>query len=262
MRCTNRPTRSSSRRRRGACRSASTSRPAPRRGTPAPRPGTTRNACNIFVRNAKPMTQPANAIQRVLAVSVARTMQYAAATSSRTSSASGLLNRNISAATGVSASAAPAIRPAAGPLVRRTVAYSSATARDAHQRLRQQHRERAEPEQPAGQAHHPHRCGRLVDRDRVARVQRAEQPRLPVLRACLRRGRVVVVGPAGRAEPPQVQHGGRGQQRQHARGAPSAASRRGGPCGGRRLSAARTFGGDRHQSIPFVVGGSQRVRRG
>ena len=92
------------------------------------RPGTIRNACSIFVRNAKPMAQPANAIQRVLAVSVARTMQYAAATSSSTSNASGLLNRNISAATGVSASTAPAIRPAAGPLVRRTVAYSSATA--------------------------------------------------------------------------------------------------------------------------------------
>jgi len=38
------------------------------------------------------------------------------------------LNRNISAATGVSARTAPAIRPAAGPLLRRTVAYSSATA--------------------------------------------------------------------------------------------------------------------------------------
>ena len=92
------------------------------------RPGTIRNACNIFVRNAKPMAQPTNAIQRVLAVSIARIMQYAAATSRRTSSASGLLNRNISAATGVSASTAPAIRPAAGPLVRRTVAYNSATA--------------------------------------------------------------------------------------------------------------------------------------
>ncbi len=43
------------------------------------------------------------------------------------SSASGLLNRNISTATGVSASAAPASSPAAGPAVRRTAAYSSAT---------------------------------------------------------------------------------------------------------------------------------------
>ena len=55
-------------------------------------------------------------------------MQYAAATSNSTSNASGLLYRNINAATGVSANAAPAIRPAAGPLVRRTVAYNSATA--------------------------------------------------------------------------------------------------------------------------------------
>ena len=91
-------------------------------------PGTTRKACSILVRNAKPSAQPANAIHRVLAVSVARTTQYAAATSSSTSSASGLLNRNINAATGVSASAAPAIRPAPGPLTRRTAAYSSATA--------------------------------------------------------------------------------------------------------------------------------------
>ena len=56
------------------------------------------------------------------AVSVARTTKYAAATINRTSSASGLLNRNISAATGVSARAAPAIRPAPGPLTRRTAA--------------------------------------------------------------------------------------------------------------------------------------------
>src|SRR5690348_4958461 len=92
------------------------------------RPGTIRNACSIFVRNANPTTTPTKAIQRVLAVSMARTMQYAAATSSSTSSASGLLNRNISVATGVSASAAPAIRPATGPLVRRTVANNNPTA--------------------------------------------------------------------------------------------------------------------------------------
>ncbi len=179
------------------------------------RPGTTRNACNIFVRNAKPMAQPANAIQRVLAVSVARTMQYAAATSSRTSNASGLLNRNISAATGVSASTAPAIRPAAGSAGAPHGRIQQCDGGDAHQRLRQQHRERVEAEQPAGQAHHPQRRGWLVDRDRVAGVQRSEQPRLPVLRAGLRRGRVVVVGPAGGTEPPQIQHGGRGEQCQH-----------------------------------------------
>ena len=54
-------------------------------------------------------------------------MAYAAQVSSRTSSASGLLNRNISAATGVSARTSPAMRPAAGPNHRRTAAYSTAT---------------------------------------------------------------------------------------------------------------------------------------
>ncbi len=91
------------------------------------KPGTIRKACSSFVRNAKPITAPARTIQRVLAVSMARTVQYAATTNNSTSSASGLLNRNISAATGVSASAAPAIRPAPGPLHRRTVAYSVPT---------------------------------------------------------------------------------------------------------------------------------------
>src|SRR3982751_385101 len=47
---------------------------------------------------------------------------------SSASIASGLLNRNISAATGVSASTAPAIRPAAGLNRRRTPAYTTATA--------------------------------------------------------------------------------------------------------------------------------------
>ncbi len=92
------------------------------------RPGTTRKACNIFVRKAKPSAEPASAIHLVLPVSVARTTKYAAATINRTSSASGLLNRNISAATGVSARAAPAIRPAPGPLTRRTAAKRKPTA--------------------------------------------------------------------------------------------------------------------------------------
>jgi hypothetical protein len=55
-------------------------------------------------------------------------MQYAAATSSNTSKASGLLNRNINAATGVSANAAPASNAAPSPPTRRTAAYKSATA--------------------------------------------------------------------------------------------------------------------------------------
>jgi hypothetical protein len=47
--------------------------------------------------------------------------------STSTSSASGLLKRNINTATGVRASTAPAIRPAPGPATRLTAAYSNPT---------------------------------------------------------------------------------------------------------------------------------------
>ncbi len=55
-------------------------------------------------------------------------MAYAASVMTSTSSASGLSNRNIRVATGVTASAAPAMIAAAGPNHRRTVAYSTPTA--------------------------------------------------------------------------------------------------------------------------------------
>ena len=55
-------------------------------------------------------------------------MAYAAPVSSRTRRASGLLNRNIRAATGVSASTAPATSPAAAPNQRRTAAKRRPTA--------------------------------------------------------------------------------------------------------------------------------------
>lgn len=81
------------------------------------------------------MSTPAPTSQPVLddqkrspRASIERTVQYAAATSSRSMSASGLLKRNIMAATGVTASPAPASSPATGPAHRRTAAISSATA--------------------------------------------------------------------------------------------------------------------------------------
>ena len=52
---------------------------------------------------------------------------YAASVMRSTSSASGLLNLNISAATGVVAITAPAIRPAAADSLRRTAAYTTPT---------------------------------------------------------------------------------------------------------------------------------------
>ena len=80
-----------------------------------------------MARNAKPSSTPQSTSQRVRPFSIARTSAYAAAVISSTSKASGLLNRNIRAATGVSASTSPAISPASGPNHRRTAAYSSAT---------------------------------------------------------------------------------------------------------------------------------------
>src|SRR3984957_9914540 len=91
------------------------------------KPGTTRKACSILARNANPISTPQKTSQRVRPFSTARTSAYAAAVINSTSSASGLLNRNIRAATGVSASTSPAISPAGGPNHRRTAAYSSPT---------------------------------------------------------------------------------------------------------------------------------------
>ena len=52
----------------------------------------------------------------------------------------------------------------------------------------------------AGQLHHPQRGRGLVDGDEVGGVERAEEERLPALRAGLDRGRVEVVGPAVAAQ--------------------------------------------------------------
>ncbi len=84
------------------------------------------------MRKPRPTSTPTSKIHRVLAVSSARTVAYAPATSRSTNSASGLLNRNISVATGVTASTTPAIRPAAGPYQRFTVAWSTPTAATPH----------------------------------------------------------------------------------------------------------------------------------
>src|SRR5581483_6299478 len=54
-------------------------------------------------RNANPTNTPTSTTQRIEPCSIARTVAYAASVSRRTSSASGLLNRNISAATASSA---------------------------------------------------------------------------------------------------------------------------------------------------------------
>ena len=80
-----------------------------------------------MVKKANPTSTPAPTSHLPLARSLARRVAYAAAVSRKTSKASGLLKRNISAATGVRANRAPASSPAACPELRRTDAYSTPT---------------------------------------------------------------------------------------------------------------------------------------
>ena len=98
--------------------------------------GTTRNACSILAKKPSPTQPPATSSHRRPPGSRERTIAYAPSVSSSTSSASGLLNRNISAATGVVAGTSPASSPQAaatcGPASaasdRRTAACSTPTA--------------------------------------------------------------------------------------------------------------------------------------
>ena len=92
-----------------------------------PSGGTTSSTCSCFVRNPKPMSAPVATIHLRRPSSIARNVVYAASVMRSTSSASGLLNLNMSAATGVVAITAPAIRPAAAESLRRTAAYTTAT---------------------------------------------------------------------------------------------------------------------------------------
>ena len=92
--------------------------------------------------------------------------------------------------------------------------------------LGHEHARAREAEDPPGQRHHPQRRRRLVDRDEVRRVERAEEERLPALRAGLHGGRVEAVGVAGRGEVPQVGDRGGDEQPDEQPGAPTPGPRR------------------------------------
>jgi hypothetical protein len=92
-----------------------------------PRKGTTRSTWSAFVRKPRPMRTPASASHRGEATSTARSVAHAPSAIRRVSSASGLLNVNISAATGVDATTTPATSPPAAPNWRRTVAWTTPT---------------------------------------------------------------------------------------------------------------------------------------
>src|SRR5215472_16952624 len=89
--------------------------------------GRTMYAWRYFVRKARPSTAAASSSHRVWRVWSDRTSSQALATTRKVSSASGLLNRNIRTATGVSAITMAATSPATAPAVRRTTSATSAT---------------------------------------------------------------------------------------------------------------------------------------
>ena len=83
-------------------------------------PGTTISATAIFASKPRPTSAPHSTSQRVRPSSSARTSAHSAPVQQRTSSASGLLWREIATVIGVSASTRPATKPARRPKRRRT----------------------------------------------------------------------------------------------------------------------------------------------
>ncbi len=90
-------------------------------------PGTTISATAIFASKPRPTSTPERTSQRVRPSSSARPSAHSAPVQHRTSSASGLLWREIATVIGVSASTSPATNPARLPNRRRTRSYASAT---------------------------------------------------------------------------------------------------------------------------------------
>ena len=107
-----------------------TAAPRPRGAThshAAAIPGTTSRAAAIFASKPSPTHTPDSTSQRVRPSSSPRTRHHTAAVEHSTSSASGLLWREIATVTGVSARTRPAAKPAPRPKRRRTRSWASPT---------------------------------------------------------------------------------------------------------------------------------------
>ena len=189
----------------------------------------------------RPASRPA-AASGCRRVSTARSVAYAAPTSSSTSSASGLLNRKISTATGRQGErrageqrrrpwrAGARARGQRGAAHRRVEQRRPSPRPSAPAATRTLHER--QPEDPHREAVDPQRRGRLVDGDRVRGVGRAEEPRLPARARGLRRGGVEGVGPPGAPTAPRGRARGRRQQARRARA-----------CRGREVRPVRGGGG-------------------
>lgn len=106
----------------------------------------------------------------------------------------------------------------AGPAPHRAIRQGDCA--DAHQGLREQHGEAVETEDSSRQHHHPQRGRWLVDGDRIAAVQRAEQPCLPVLRAGFDCGSIELVRVSGVGQLPQIERCREGKQAEQRRAGP------------------------------------------
>ena len=171
--------------------------------------------------------------------SSARVSAYAAPTSSSTSSASGLLNRNISAATGVSASdrageqRRPARRTSAGRSRRAAPTVATPSSACGTRMLHE-----FDAEEPGRQVHHPQRRRRLVDGDGVRRrrTSRRRRPSSSARRPARRRSR--------RRSPSPRRRGPRGRGRRSPTSSASSAGRsqagRAGACRRPRAAGGRT----------------------
>ena len=158
-----------------------------------------------------------------------RIVAQAARVMSRASSASGLLKRNMSTATGVSARMPPAMQAGCRAELALHGRVEDPDRRDAHEHLGQQDAERGQAEHPHRQRHDPQRGRRLVDGDRVGGVGAAEEERLPRVRPGLHRRGVEGVGPAVGGEVPQVERRRREQQPEQGGARPGGVGRRSSP---------------------------------
>src|SRR4051794_23982259 len=174
-------------------------------------PGTTMNAAAIFVSKPSPTQTPASSSQRARPSSSPRTTSDRAATAQRTSSASGLLCREIATAIGVVASATGDEAGQAAEAPAHEV-VDERNRRHAHQRLRHEHAQRVVAEGLDERDLDPERERRLVDRHHAGRVERAVEERVPARAHRAHGGAVVLVRPPVAREPPQVQDAGEDEQ--------------------------------------------------
>ena len=195
------------------------------RGSRAARPTATRRPARappaapraIFVSNPSPIARRRARASACARPPAPRTTPTAPPTQHSTSSASGLLWREIATAIGVSASASPATKPAGAPEAAARQVVDEPDGRDAHQRLRHEHRPRREAEGARRQRLHPQRERRLVDRHDAGWIEGAEEEVVPALRHRADGGAVVLVRPAVACQRPQVQGGGQREQQEQLR---------------------------------------------